>query len=420
MQEGYNSTERLIAKLLSNTPVLKRFLKKTYQTINYIIYHRPYKYKSDFEIVQLGDDTESFFGYYDKSPVNQNGKYMIYHKSSYPSNKKPVADQPISVVLYDLMQHKEICLFPSSAWNWQQGTKLQWISASRFIFNDYDKERDIYISKIVNAENGEIEKVIDFPVYEAGEDFAISLNFSLLNLMRPDYGYRNMKSYHEHKQSEDGICWIDFKSNSSKLLLSLDDCIHLHARQNMNNARHWINHIMLAPDQKHFIFLHRWNKDGRKYDALILSDLAGKELRCLADDDMVSHCCWINNTEIIAYMRAKNSGDKYYRINIVTGSREILGKGIIDNYGDGHPGVYDQMLLFDTYPNKARMKELFVFDMNTAKIVKLAEFFESLCYYGETRCDLHPRWSPDGKEVFFDSVHSGKRHLYKLIIGDQK
>ena len=32
-------------------------------------------------------------------------------------------------------------------------------------------------------------------------------------------------------------------------------------------------------------------------------------------------------------------------------------------------------------------------------------------YKGQTRCDLHPRFSADGRKVFFDSVYSGKRRL---------
>ena len=55
---------------------------------------------------------------------------------------------------------------------------------------------------------------------------------------------------------------------------------------------------------------------------------------------------------------------------------------------------------------KNRLKEL----------EKLGEFMESFDFYAETRCDLHPRFSFDGNQVFFDSVHSGKRQLYMMEI----
>jgi hypothetical protein len=113
-------------------------------------------------------------------------------------------------------------------------------------------------------------------------------------------------------------------------------------------------------------------------------------------------------------MRDANHGDKYYRINTKDGSKAIIGADVIDNFGDGHPVVFNNKLVFDTYPNRSRLKELFIFDLESNNLTKIGEFFESLKYHKETRCDLHPKFAYSGKSVFIDSVHTGKRMLYQI------
>ena len=195
--------------------------------------------------------------------------------------------------------------------------------------------------------------------------------------------------------------------------------MHVGFQEEMKEALHKVNHIMISPDGKRFMFLHRYFINGQRFDRLMVADHKGENLKLLCDDDMVSHCCWLDNHTIIGYLRDKQYGDKFYKVEVNSGEKEILGKGIIDKYGDGHPTVNKGRLLFDTYPDKARMKHLFVFDLERNELEEIGEFYESLSYYNETRCDLHPRFSPAGDKIFFDSVHEGKRQLYWINLREQ-
>ena len=50
--------------------------------------------------------------------------------------------------------------------------------------------------------------------------------------------------------------------------------------------------------------------------------------------------------------------------------------------------------------------------------VMLGRFLSPLPFRGEIRCDLHPRWSRDGRQVCFDSVHEGTRQIYVMDVSE--
>ncbi|MCK4956706.1 MAG: glycosyl transferase, partial [Candidatus Cloacimonetes bacterium] len=327
----------------------------------------------------------------------------------------------INLVLYDIKLDKYDIIDSLYAYNWQQGSKLMWLNDFEFIYNNYDKKANKYISKIYNIKKKSFS-IIDFPIYDTFEKtFAISINFERLNIGRADYAYKNKQTKIDwNNNSDDGLYYVDLVKNKTKLLITLEDIIKLNYKETMNDAKHKFNHIMISPDGKKIMFMHRWfTKNNRRYDTLLVSNIDGSDIRIVADDDMVSHCFWYGNNNIFAYLRDENFGDKFYMINIDTAQKKIIGKDLIDKLGDGHPTIFEDNVVFDTYPNKARMKELYLLNFKTEKLEKLGEFLEPFTYYGETRCDLHPRWSFDGKKVFFDSVHTGKRKLYWIDIENE-
>jgi hypothetical protein len=69
----------------------------------------------------------------------------------------------------------------------------------------------------------------------------------------------------------------------------------------------------------------------------------------------------------------------------------------------------------DTYPDKSRNQNPYVFDVLRGTRHPLGHFASPTAYSGEWRCDTHPRSSRDGRSVVIDSPHGGDgRQLYLI------
>jgi hypothetical protein len=411
----YTFCERTIANILARFPRFKRQIKRKYQTLSYIL-SKKIKSNACFPMKKISYlNQESFFGYYDKSPLDITGRYIIFNSVKNNTKFRPGITNGIDIILNDTSTNEFNRIDETSAFNWQQGCRLQWLNNGKFIFNRLDKENKIYKARIYCINENKI-KDIDYPIYDCNNENAISLDFERLYLLNPDYGYlpltkKKLKKY----DSKDGIYLLNLINNRRRLILSYSDIIDIHEKKTMKNAIHKINHLMLSPDGNSFIFLHRWYQNGIKYDALLHYDILNSKCICLSDHNMVSHCCWIDNYNLIGWLRKHDEGDKYYSISILDRSIKMINEQI-NHFGDGHPSVFNNNLLFDTYPDKSRMKKLFLFNFVEQKLILLGTFYESLRYYEATRCDLHPKWAANGRSVFIDSVHENKRYLYELDV----
>ena len=241
----------------------------------------------------------------------------------------------------------------------------------------------------------------------------MGLNFNRLRDLRPDYGYRNLNENSDYiDYSKDGIYKVSLSRNSYTLLISLKELIDFEYLETMEDSKHKVNHIMISPNEKNFMFMHRWHHSGLKYDRLLILDSSGDNLKIISDEGWISHCCWKDNDTVIGYLSNKGKLG-FYEINIINGKISQISKKL-QNYGDGHPTFNKNKMLFDSYPNRSRNKHLYIYNFNSDDVINLAEFYESLYFNNESRCDLHPRFNFDFSAIYFDSVHSGKRKLYKL------
>jgi len=79
--------------------------------------------------------------------------------------------------------------------------------------------------------------------------------------------------------------------------------------------------------------------------------------------------------------------------------------------------VSTRWMLSDTYPDdQTHERFLFLFDMQTGERRNLGSFYATPDLSKENRCDLHPRWSRDGRQVCIDSVHEDQRQMYILDV----
>ena len=101
----------------------------------------------------------------------------------------------------------------------------------------------------------------------------------------------------------------------------------------------------------------------------------------------------------------------------------------VDNYrvivgdtlnSDGHQSfISDTEFVTDTYPDKHRMAKIYKANIETQATELLLSVyspkkFQTKDFKCHIACDLHPRVSPSGKYLCFDSPRTGKRGLYVM------
>lgn len=406
------SLEQKINYQLNKYPIIKRIVKRAYQLLMYIF---SAKLKSEGKIVRISphDGYEYFFGYYDKSPWDASGRYMLCMKAKNTWSEVAPAE-PVELLLVDTSDNNKVMkIGESHSWNVQQGCMLQWLGPNydeEVIYNDFRNNH--FCSVILNVHTKQ-ERVIDAPVYTVSSDgeIALSLDFTRLHRLRKGYGYANKEEETKKSKLPHTPCiWkIDLQSGKILSLLNYTDLVSFEPREEMNDAEHKVNHLMLSPDGKRFMVLHRWFDGQKKYSRLLTCNVDGTNLYNLSDDDMVSHCCWRDNEAILAFENKHSSGPGYYLMKDQTSEFTHLWKNLSS---DGHPSYSPngEFVVTDTYPDRARIASIRV--MKEGSIQTVARVFAPFRYDNDTRCDLHPRWSRDSKKICFDSVFEGHRGLY--------
>lgn len=415
------SLEQKINYQLNKYPGLKKYIKRGYQRAMYALSK---KIKSEGNIIKISPNdplNEYFFGYYDKSPWDASGRYMLCMRAK-NTWSEPDPHGEAEILLFDKSDGNSFrVLATTHTWNVQQGCMAQWLGpdfSSQILYNDLSDGK--YCSVILDMKAGK-KRVLPMPVYTVSNDgrIALSLDFSRLHSLRLGYGYSALpeKTKGEALPDATAIWRMDIEIGNVTPILTYKDFANFQPRPEMqvDGSVHKVNHIMLSPNGKRFMVLYRWFVGSRKYTRLITSNVDGSDMFVLSDDDMVSHCYWKDDEHIIAFENKKDGGAGYYLMKDKTREYQHLWPQFSN---DGHPSYCptdNHLVVTDSYPNRARIADVKLLrddDMEGKDVKVIARVFAPFKYDNDTRCDLHPRWKRDGSAVCFDSVFEGHRGLY--------
>jgi hypothetical protein len=367
-----------------------------------------------------------WFGYYDKLQFDPTSRFVLGMEVDF-HHRSPTADDAITVGVIDLEDRDRWTeLGKTRAWCWQQGCMLQWRpgSTNEVVWNDRDGDQ--FHCRILNIETGQ-ERTLPHPIYTLSPDgkMAVAPDFRRINDMRPGYGYAGPPDPHAAELAPDdaGIWGVDLDTGESTLLVSLAQMAAIdYPHADLTGVKHYFNHLLFNTDGTRFEFLNRWRGEGMRGfgTRMMTAALDGSDIQVVDDYGHTSHFIWRGPTHILAWSwHPSHEGAFYLYEDHATNKVEAVGLGVM--LVNGHctylPG--DEWILNDTYPDEDRLQHLYVYNVAQDKRIPLADLYAPPEFNGEWRCDLHPRYSPDGRLVTVDSAHVGDgRQIYLVDIGE--
>jgi hypothetical protein len=405
-------------------------------------------------IFETSPNENFYYGYYTHSPLSSDNNFLLAHKISFKARNLNKNDST-EVGYFNLKKKEWIPIGNTQAFNWQQGSLLQWLGPdyqSKIIYNI--RKDNKFQSRIINLKNGS-SRIIPHPIYEIHPDGETALSFCFeRQYFCRAYHYEGVinQKWNVPIHPEDGIIKVNLNSGKYELLLPTSKIASINPTSTSENNNHWLEHLLLNPSGTRLAFLHRFGKGDEFTTRLFTADLDGQNLYCLPgySTQSYSHMAWRNNESYAIFSKEEKEFGKTY--SSLTRSDNIFKKMLVKTYRtvkqfiprdftsrqvattgyslcqdgssqstllskgmlreDGHPSwtIDGRFMLTDTYADDNGYRHLVMYD-NTKNIVHhLGSFFSPINNTGY-RCDLHPRFSNDNKYIIIDTAHNTNRQM---------
>jgi hypothetical protein len=378
-----------------------------------------------------------WFGYYDKLEFDPSNRFVLSNQVDF-EGRTPTPEDRIRVGMVDTANKDEwIELGKSDAWGWQQGCMLQWLPGSthEVVWNDREDSR--HVCRVKNIETGNV-RTLPRPIYALSPDgkWAVTADFARIQNLRPGYGYQGVNDPHRtvRNPAESGIWRMSMETGESDLIVSLASLAEIpYQGEKLTDQWNYVNHLLVSPDSKRFIFLHRWRSKGPDDEGfavnngfvtrMFTANMDGSDRYVLDPSGFTSHFIWRDPQHVCAWTKPEGEDSAFYLFKDRTREVEIVGEEKMPDNGHNTyltTGSGTEWILNDTYPKGVRRHQTpYLYHVPTDRRIDLGHFHSPREYKGEWRCDTHPRSSHDGTKVVIDSPHGGNgRQLYLLDVSE--
>ena len=404
-------------------------------------------------------DGSYFFGFHDVSPWNKKNNYIILHKLAKETNSLPSINDLADIVSVNLLNKKITKIGDTNAWNYQQGSRLMWYPhlEDSVIFNFRDKDNQLS-SKVLNL-NGDVIKKFDFTInsLHPKKTIGVTINYERLRFFFPAYGYATLNNINDLPDTKsDGIWLVDFDTNIKELIISINEVASFLNIDSIKEKSLFLGHCSFNPSGEKFIFLARYFTDDKSgmFTSMLSYCLKTKKIKLLVSGK-VSHYDWINDTELLVWMRnsklakaiINNDLTKFKSISFILNLlRKYKPKFLYKNFKDAFylistennkkiPFLKDELtcdghqmtsfdgnwLIVDQYPNKDKRIPINLINLETHKLKKIYEFnYETNIKNSDLKCDAHPRWSTNNEFIGVDIFENNLRSFQIINVKDIK
>jgi hypothetical protein len=387
----------------------------TYRTWNEVVAGASARYAKVVRVSDPGTQARpayTGFWFFGIDQFDATGRYALGMTVNFQNREVQPSDRA-EIGYFDLARgNRWTSIGTSTAWNWQQGNRLQWRPRStEILWNDRADDGSHFVTRAYDFRT-HARRTLPRPIYVASPDGRFALTHDYARMKHGGTNYVGIPDPVEGQAAPaaTGIWKMDLDSGKSELIVTLKRMSEIAFPGGYTG------------DTDLYIFREGWNPSGSRFLAFLKNSSRptltqgwsisadGRDIRFLYDQP--SHHVWRDDDQVLEgnrFMLHRDDGHTRTSIKLADVPENCDPTFLPSPHGD--------WILADTYPLANGYQYLFLFHVPTKLYVPLAKL-KNTAQPGIHRVDFHSRASHDGRLVSFDSSYEGKgRQMYVVDIG---